>query len=88
MTAETAEAMVDGLRVCAPGANSNYQLEEGARWILYEVWRNFGDKYFSKLDGTWASEVLGRMQFHYQRRQEARRIHEGRQGVKMRDWKE
>jgi hypothetical protein len=88
MPAETAEAMVDGLRACTPGANTSYQLEEGVRWILYEVWRHFGDRYFSKLDGTWASEVLDRMRCHYQERQEARRIHNARQGVRMRDWKE
>jgi hypothetical protein len=88
MTAQMAEAMIDGLRACAPQAGSSHQLEEGVRWVLYEVWRNFGDRYFLKLDGTWANEVLGRMRSHHQRRQEARRIHEARQGVKMRDWKE
>lgn len=88
MTAETAEDIIEGLRGCAPRTDASYQLEEGVRWALYEVWRNFGDRHFSKIKGTWANEVLGRIEVHYQRRQEARRIHEARQGVKMRDWKE
>jgi hypothetical protein len=88
MTAETAETIVDGLRACTPDAAGACQMEEAARWVLYEVWRSFGDRYFSKLDGSWAGDVLTRMQAHYQRRQEARRIHDARQGVKMRDWNE
>ncbi len=88
VTPDYAEAMVDGLRACAPQANMTHLLEEGARWVLYEVWRNFGDTYFSNLDGTWAGEVLDRMRSHYQRRRDARRIHDARQGVKMRHWKE
>ncbi len=86
MTPETAEAVVGGLRAC--GASSDYRMEEATRWVLYEVWRNFGDASFSGLEGTWAGEVLGRMRTHHQRRQEARRIHAARQGVKQRDWKE
>ena len=88
MTPKSAEFMVDGLRACTPRADASQQLEEGVRWVLYEVWRNFGDRYFSKLDDTWTSEVLGRMRSHYQQRQNARRIHNARQGVRMRDWKE
>jgi hypothetical protein len=88
MTAEIAEVIVDGLKVCKPSTDINCQFEEGARWVLYEVWRNFGDRYFPKLNGTWANEVLVRMRSHYQQRQEARRIHQARQGVKMRDWTE
>ncbi len=86
MTPEDAEEIIHGLKVCAPQTDS--QMDEAARWILYEVWRNFGDEYFSDLGGTWAGDVLARMQAHYQRRQGARRIHETRQGVKKRDWKE
>jgi len=86
MTPEAAEAFIVGLSVCAPHAEVRYRMEEAARWVLYEVWLNFGDQYFSRLDGTWAGDVLGRMRAHYRSRQEARRIHAARQGVKKRDW--
>jgi hypothetical protein len=86
MPPESAEAIVRALKACA--AQSDCRMEEATRWVLYEVWRNFGDAYFSGLEGTWAGEVLARMRAHHQRRQEERRLHEARQGVKMRDWKE
>ncbi|OYX97154.1 MAG: hypothetical protein B7Y80_20780 [Hyphomicrobium sp. 32-62-53] len=54
--------------------------------VLYEVWRNFGDHFFYRLDGSWAGTVLTRMEVHYKQRQEARRLHKARHGVKMRDW--
>jgi hypothetical protein len=88
MTPETADAIVSVLQVCAPKPGSRVQMEEAARWVLYEVWCNFGDTYFSRLDGSWAGDVLSDMRAHYQRREEARRIHDARQGVKKRDWKE
>ncbi len=88
MTPETAEVIVAGLKVCPTQCDAGYQVEEAARWVLYEVWRNFGDKYFPSLEGTWAGEILTHMQTHYQRRQEARRIHAARQGVKMPNWRE
>ena len=75
MTPEAAEAIIAGLKACAPQGDPSYQLEEAARWVLYEVWRNFGDQYFHILDGTWAGDVLGRMRAHYESRQETRRIH-------------
>lgn len=88
MTAEKAEAIIRGLKDCAPRAGAGIQLEEATRWVLYEIWCNFGDEYFAGLEGTWAGEVLARMQAHYQRRVEARRIHNARQCVKRREWKE
>jgi hypothetical protein len=88
MTTEDAEAIVAGLAACAPQGAAAYRLEEPARWVIYELWRNFGDQYFSTLDGTWSGNVLSRMRTHYESRQEARRIHAARQGVKQRDWKE
>jgi len=86
MTSEAAEAIVAGLNACAPQTEAAYQREAAARWVLYEVWRNFGDQYFSSLDGTWAGDVLGRMRAHYESRQAARRIHAVRQ--KKRNWTE
>jgi hypothetical protein len=88
MTPEMADAIVSGLQVCAPKLVSRVQMEEAARWVLYEVWRNFGDTYFSRVDGSWAGDVLSDMRAHYQRREEARHIHDARQGVKKRDWNE
>lgn len=88
MSTEKAEAIVDGLRACSPNAASSSQMEEAARWVLYEVWCNSGDPYFSKLDGSWAGDVLAGMQAHYQQRQLASRLHDARQGVRMRDWRE
>jgi hypothetical protein len=85
--AMTPETIVAGLKVCAPQADG-YAMEKAARWMLYEVWRNFGDQYFSSLDGAWAGGVLSRMRTHHESRQEARRIHAARQGIKQRDWKE
>jgi hypothetical protein len=86
MTPQTAEAIVAGLRACAAPSDADHRIEGTARWILYEVWRNFGDQYFSSLNGTWAGGVLSSMRTHYESRQEARRIHVARQGVKQRDW--
>lgn len=89
MTPEIAEAIIAGLKeVCPKQCEAGHQVEEAARWVLYEVWRNFGNSHFASLDGTWAGDVLSRMQAYYQRRLEARRIHDARQGVKMRNWKE
>ena len=87
MSRELVEAIVAGLKVSTSKSATSNQMEEAVRWMLYEVWRSFGDENFSTLDGTWAGDVLAGMQAHYQRRQEARRLHDARQGVKIRDWK-
>jgi hypothetical protein len=88
MTPETAEAIIASLKVfAAPQVVLTYEMDRAAMWVIYEVWRNWGDRYFGDLDGTWAGEVLARMRAHYAWRQEARRVHEARQGVKKRDWK-
>ena len=83
-----AKSLTEGLNAIVPFGDTSYQLEEAVRWVLYEVWRKYGDQYFVHLDGTWAGGVLVRMRAHHLRRQEARRVHEARQGVKKRDWKE
>jgi len=88
MTPEMASALVTGLRAMALNADAAYRLEEAARWVLYEVWRNYGDQYFERLDSTWAGSVLAHMRDHHLKRQDARCVHEARQGVKKRDWKE
>ena len=88
MSVDSAEAIIAGLRECTPQAETSHQFEEATRWVLYEVWRTFGDQYFPALSKTWSGEVLNRMRAHYQSRQESRGIHAARQGVKMRDWKE
>ncbi len=88
MTPEAAQSIILDLKAYNPQNEHSYELELAVRWILYEVWRNYEDRYFTELDGTWAGEVLSGMRTHYQQRQEALRIHNARQGVKMRDWEE
>jgi hypothetical protein len=89
MTLETAEAIIAGLKVLTtPRAAHAYEMDKAVMWVIYEVWRNWRDRYFADLNGTWAGEVLAGMRTHYAWREEARRIHEARQGVKKRDWKE
>lgn len=87
MTPDMAVALIDGLKLFSPQTDA-FRFEEATRWVLYEIWRNFGDRYFSRLDRTWTGDVLGRMREHHLRRLDARRVHEARQGVKKRDWKE
>jgi hypothetical protein len=70
MTADTAESIVAALKAIAPTAASVYRMDEAVMWVIYEVWRNWGDRYFGDLDGTWAGEVLTRMRAHYARRQQ------------------
>lgn len=66
--------------------------EKAIRWLLYEIWRSDGaqadGELFPLLEGTSAGVVLHHMRTHYHGRLEARRIHEARQDLKMRDWKE
>lgn len=88
MTPEMAQELSRGLSAIVPHGDESYRLDEPTRWVLYEVWRKFGDQYFNDLDGTWAGDVLAHMRAHHLKRQDARRVHEARQGVRKRDWKE
>jgi hypothetical protein len=68
------------------------QAEEGVRWLLYQIWladtSHADTTLFPMLKGSFAAEVLERMRRHHQIRLEARQIHDERQGMKKRDWKE
>ncbi len=88
VTSDDAKLIIDGLRECAPPSADLYAFEESVRWVLYEIWRQSGERFDSDLNGTYAGQVLTQMQKHHARRMNARRVHEQRQGVKQRDWKE
>lgn len=88
VTSDDAKLTIDGLRECAPPSADVLAFEEAVRWILYEIWRRFGERFDNDLNATYAGQVLARMQEHHARRTNARRIHEQRQGVKQRDRKE
>jgi hypothetical protein len=60
--ADQAEAIILSLRKCTPSTDVTVECESAVRWILFEVWRKFGDRYFECLPGSWAGDVLGRMQ--------------------------
>ncbi len=87
-TQEAAEKVVVGLRECSPILNKSFEFEAAVRWVIYEIWVDYQDKYFDVLVGTFAGSVLESMREHAGKRSEARRIHNARQGVKKRDWKE
>lgn len=87
-TSADAKLIIDGLRECEPPSTDVYPFEEAMRWVLYAVWARFGESFDSDLNGTYAYQVLTRMQKHHADRMNARRIHEERQDVKRRDWKE
>lgn len=86
-TSADAKMVIDGLRECGHPSADVYAFEEAMRWVLYAVWARFGECFDSDLNGTYAGQVLTRMQEHHARRMNARRIHEQRQGVKQSDWK-
>lgn len=87
LSREKAELLIAGLRLCEPIPQHDRKFEEFVRWVIYQVWSAFGDELFEALAGTWSGDMLARMRAHHQRRLEARRLHQSRQGVKMRDWK-
>ncbi len=88
MSEANAQSIVEGLKQCRPDSWFDPMFEEATRWVLYEVWSAFGSKFDSMLLDSWAGGVLKEMQAHSARRNEARRRHEERQGVKQKDWKD
>lgn len=87
-TSGDAKLIIGGLKECEAPRAAAYAFEEAVRWVLYAVWARFGERFDADLEGTYAGQVLTRMQEHHAQRMNARRIHEQRQGVKQRDWKE
>lgn len=86
---EDARTIVTGLRECVPAPEYRMGFEDGVQLLLYTIWCEFGDRahteLFPVLKDTWSGEVLGRMRAHYARRQEKKRLHLERQGVRQRD---
>ncbi len=96
---ERAEEVVKQLSNCHPVTRqsdkdwrTNYAIEEGIMWLLFMIWQHFGERahqeLFPKLQGSWSGETLGKMRKHYADVQERRRVHNLRQGIKKKDWRE
>jgi hypothetical protein len=74
MTWARAKEVIDGLRECSPETS-----ERAIMWMLYMLWRRWGDsahgELFPALDGTFAGKVLLGMRKHYAAGQERSRLH-------------
>lgn len=84
---ERAHLIVDGLRHCSDKTDRH-----AIMWMLQMLWERFGEKshanLFPSLEGSYAGDVLASMRAHYAKKQERRRLHDLRQGLKKKDWPE
>lgn len=90
LTRQRAVEIISALRGWTSAAS--VEEERPVRWLLYAIWRAFGDNahtdLFPPLDGTDAGGVLIGMKRHFDKRRTARLQHQERQGKKQRDRKE
>lgn len=67
-------------------------VEECFMWLIYGLWRYFGDRahqdLFPDLQSSWAGEIYQRMRAHYAHVQMRQHLHSSRQGIKKKDWVE
>lgn len=92
LTDDEIATILVGLRHCHPVIDRQFDFEQAVRWVLLRIWNQFGDvahdRLFPRLEGSWSEEVLNSMRRHYLAKLERRRLHDVRQGVKLRDWTE